>query len=117
MKNFLKILVLVTIVFFQFSCKSQIEITPKEGTIKVPAKGEITLWKDVPHNSFSVNLENTSAKNSCEIYKVNSLGIRKWIYPSLQANKSENITIKQNGSLLIQNYSDEILTTINYKIN
>jgi hypothetical protein len=44
MKNFIKIVALVTIVFCQFSCKSQIDITPKTATIIVPAKGELKLF-------------------------------------------------------------------------
>ncbi len=115
MKNQLKITVLFTIVFFQLSCKSSQAISPKQGTINVPEKGEIKVWENIEHDSFSLKLENTSTKNSCEAYKVKN-GVEKWISPSLLANKSLEFSIASNGYLLLKNFSNEVIT-VNYLIN
>ncbi|MEC4004199.1 hypothetical protein OX283_006000 [Flavobacterium sp. SUN052] len=115
MKNSIKISILLILISFQFSCKS-VDISPKEGTIKVPPKGEIRMWQNIEHSSFTLHLENKSSKNSCEAYKVSSSGNQKWISPSLLAKKSLDFTISSNGSLLLQNYSEEELI-VNYTIN
>ena len=115
MKTIIKITSLLAIVLFQTSCKTMQDISPKQGTIVVPAKGEIKMWETIDHNSFSLKLENTSTKNSCEAFKVKN-GFQKWISPSLLASKSLEFTIATNGYLLLQNYSDENIT-VNYKIN
>lgn len=115
MKNLIKSILLIVLISFQTSCKS-VDISPKEGVIKVPAKGEIEIWKNIEHASFSIHLENKSVKNSCEAYKVSAFGNKKWITPSLLANKSLQFSIPSNGSLLLQNYSDEEII-VNYKIN
>lgn len=115
MKNIIQITILVLLISFLTSCKSVI-ISPKEGVIKVPAKGEIEMWKDLEHASFSLHLENKSLKNSCEVYNVSAFGSKKWISPSLLANKTLDFSIASNGSLLLQNYSNEEII-VNYKIN
>lgn len=115
MKNLIKISILIIFISFQTSCKS-IDISPKEGIIKVPPKGEIRVWQNLEHTSFAIHLENKSIKNSCEAYKVNSIGNEKWISPSLLASNTLDFSIPSNGSLLLKNFSDEEIT-INYKIN
>lgn len=115
MKNLLKITVLFTIVFFQLSCKSSQAISMKQGTITVPAKGEIKVWDTIDHDSFSLNLVNPSTKNSCEAYKVKN-GIQKWISPSLLANNSIEFSIASKGYLLLKNFSNEVII-VNYSIN
>ena len=109
MKTIIKFTAIITILLFQFSCKTVQGISPKQGTIIIPAKGEIRMWDNLEHGSFSLNLENTSTKNSCEAYKVKN-GYQKWISPSLLATKSLEFSIAANGHLLLQNYSDEIIT-------
>lgn len=115
MKNLIKSILVIILIAFQTSCKS-VDISPKEGVIKVPPKGELRMWQNLEHSSFSLHLENNSVKNSCEAYKVSSFGSRKWISPSLLANKTLDFSIPSNGSLLLQNYSNEEIT-VNYKIN
>lgn len=115
MKNSIKISILIILIAFQSSCKS-IDISPKEGVIKVPAKGEIRVWQNLEHGAFSLHLENQSIKNSCEAYKVSAFGTQKWISPSLLANKTLDFSIPSNGSLLLKNFSDEEIT-VSYKIN
>ena len=114
MKLALKITALI-LLLVQISCKTMQDISPKQGTIVVPAKGEIKMWENIDHNSFSLELENTSTKNSCEAYKVKN-GFQKWISPSLLANKSLEFSIASNGYLLLQNYSNEEIT-VKYSIN
>lgn len=109
MQNLFKITTLLAIVLFQISCKTVQDISPKQGTVIVPAKGEIRMWDNLEHGSFSLKLENTSTKNSCEAYKVKNRN-QKWISPSLLANKSLEFSIAANGHLLLQNYSDEVIT-------
>ncbi len=115
MNLIIKIIAIITILFFQFSCKSIQDISPKQGTIMVPAKGEIRMWDKVDHDSFYLKLENKSVKNSCEAYKVKN-AYEKWISPSLLANKSLEFSIANNGHLLLKNFSDEVIT-IKYTIN
>ena len=114
-KNSFKITALIVIVLFHISCKTVQVISPKQGSIIVPAKGEIKMWDNLEHASFSLKLENTSTKNSCEAYKVKN-GLQKWISPSLLADKSLEFSIAANGYLLLQNYSDEVIT-VNYTID
>lgn len=109
MKNLLKSTTMFLILLFQISCKPTQDISPKQGTIIVPAKGEIRVWNNIEHSSFSLKLENTSSKNSCEAYKVKN-GFQKWVSPSLLASKSLEFSIATNGHLLLQNYSDEVIT-------
>lgn len=109
MKKLLKITTLIALVLLQVSCKSTQDISTKQGIITVPAKGEIRIWDNLEHSPFSLKLDNTSSKNSCEAYKVKN-GSQKWISPSLLANKSLEFSIAANGHLLLQNYSDEIIT-------
>ena len=109
MNNLLKITALIAMVLLHVSCKSLQEISPKQGEIIVPAKGEIRMWDKIEHGSFSLKLENTSTKNSCEAYKVKN-GFQRWISPSLLANKSLEFSIATNVHLLLQNYSDEVIT-------
>ena len=87
------------------SCKSLPEISPKDGAIVVQSKQNITLWND-DHRSFNVILQNKNTKNSCEVYTVKH-GVKKWISPSLLANKSLDFVVSSNSSVLIENFSDE----------
>ncbi|MBC7606403.1 MAG: hypothetical protein H7199_05560 [Burkholderiales bacterium] len=109
MQNLLKITTLITILLFQISCKSTQDISPKQGILIVPAKGEIRMWDNLEHGSLSLKLVNTSTKNSCEAYQVKQ-GNQKWISPSLLANKSLEFSIAANGHLLLKNYSAEVIT-------
>lgn len=115
MKNTAKIILVFTILIFQFSCKSQIDISPKTDTVIVPAKGELKLFENKEHSSFSLNLVNKSTKNSCEVYKVKN-GNRKWISPSLLASGSLDLRVPDDGFVLLQNYSDENIS-ITFKID
>lgn len=115
MKNFIKITAIISVLFFQFSCKSAIDISPKTATIIVPAKGEIKLFDNVDHNSFSINLTNKSTKNSCEAYTVKN-GNRKWISPSLPVNGTLDFSVSSSAYVLLQNYSDENISVV-YTIN
>lgn len=111
MKNVLKILFLVVVTFSQLSCKTQIDISPSTATVIVPAKGELKLFDNTLHDSFSINLKNKSTKNSCEVYKVKN-GSKKWISPSLPVNGELNFSVAKNGSILIENYSDENISIL-----
>jgi len=114
MKNLFKITLATTLILFQFSCKTA-DISPKQGTITVPAKGEIRVWENLEHGSFSVHLENKSVTNSCEAYTVKN-NYEKWISPSLLANSALDFTVPSNGAVLLKNFSNESLT-INYTID
>lgn len=114
MKNLFKITILLAFIFLQFSCKSVI-ISPKQGTITVPAKGEIRVWENIDHGSFSLHLENKSDLNSCEAYTVKNK-YEKWISPSLLAKSALDFTVPANGSVLLKNFSNENLT-ITYTID
>jgi hypothetical protein len=111
MKNFFKILVLATIAHFQFSCKSQINISPKTATVIVPAKGELKLFENTQHSSFLINLKNKSIKNSCEAYTVKN-GNKKWISPSLLVNGELDFSVQKDASVLLENFSDENISII-----
>ncbi len=115
MKSIIKITAIVSILFLQFSCKTYQDISPKTATIIVPAKGEIELFKNVEHSSFTIYLTNQSTKNSCEAYTIKN-GNRKWISPSLPVNGKLNFSVSSSASVLLQNYSDENLSVI-YTIN
>lgn len=115
MQNLFKITVLVAIVLFQVSCKTVQDISPNQGAIIVPAKGEIKLFDNIEHNSFSINLTNKSVKNSCEAYTVKN-GNRKWISPSLPVNGTLNFSVSSSAYVLLQNYSDENISVV-YTIN
>jgi len=115
MINAVRITLVLTILFCLFSCKSQIDISPKTDTVIVPAKGEIKLFENREHSPFSLNLINKSTKNSCEVYKMKN-GNRKWISPSLLANGSLDFTVPDDGFVLIQNYSEENIS-ITFKID
>lgn len=114
MKNILKILVLATFVFCQFSCKTQIDISQTTATVVVPAKGELKLFENIANGSFSINIKNKSVKNSCEAYTVKN-GNKKWISPSLPVNGELNFSVPKEGSVLLENYSDENIS-ITYTI-
>lgn len=90
-------------------------IQPKTGTLELPAKGEFRIWKGLTHRAFSVTLSNTSASQSCELYKVTDNGYEKWVSPSLLAGKTLTVTIPSNGHLFIKNFNDNILK-IDYKV-
>ena len=108
-----KLSLAIALVVSFFSCKSLSEITPKEGTFEVVSKQNLTLWNE-NHQSFSLHLQNTNAQNSCELYTVKN-GRKKWISPSLLANKSLDFDVPENASVLIENYSTENVK-INYSI-
>jgi hypothetical protein len=111
MKTIFKIIAIISILFFQFSCKSTIEISPKTATIIVPAKGEIKLFDNIEHNSFSINLTNKSILNSCEAFTVKN-GSKKWISPSLLANKQLDFSVSSSAYVLLQNYSNENISVV-----
>lgn len=115
MNTIIKITTIISILFLQISCKTYQEISPKTATIIVPAKGEIELFKNVEHNSFSINLVNKSTKNSCEAYTVKN-GNRKWISPSLPVNGKLDFSVSSSASVVLQNYSDENISVV-YTIN
>jgi hypothetical protein len=115
MKNLLKITAFVFVMILQFSCKSVKEIAPKTATIIVPAKGEIKLFKNSEHSSFSINLTNKSTKNSCEAFTVKN-DYKKWISPSLLANKDLDFSVSSDSYVLLENYSNENISVI-YTIN
>lgn len=114
MKNLFKITLATTLILLQLSCKT-IDISPKKGTITVPAKGEIRVWENLEHNSFSLHLEDKSTTNSCEAYTIKN-NYEKWISPSLLANSALDFTVPSNGAVLLKNFSNENLT-INYTID
>ena len=115
MKSIIKIIAIVSILFLQFSCKTYQDISPKTATIIVPAKGEIELFKNIEHSSFTINLVNQSTKNSCEAYTIKN-GNRKWISPSLPINGKLDFSVSSSASVLLQNYSDENVSVV-YTIN
>ena len=104
----------IALVFLLVSCKTLPEITPKEGSFEVISKQNTTLWNE-NHATFSVHLQNTNTKNSCEVYIVKN-GSKKWISPSLLANKSLDFNVPENASVFIENFSSENIK-INYSIN
>lgn len=111
MKNLIKITAMVSVLFLQISCKTYQDISPKTATIIVPAKGEIELFKNIEHASFSINLVNKSVKNSCEAYTIKN-GNRKWISPSLPVNGKLDFSVASAASVLLQNYSDENISVV-----
>jgi hypothetical protein len=113
-----KILFLLSIsVSILFSCsKNIINIEPKAGSIEIPAKGELRIWKGIEHSSFTVKLTNTDPKQSVELYTVKNNGSEKWINPSLLANSSLMLTIPTDGHLFIKNFNPNNFK-ITYKIS
>ncbi len=109
--------VFLVFLFFAGCSTSQglTNIQPKSGKIEIPAKGEFRMWKDLAHSSFTVTLTNSSATQSCELYKVKSNGTEKWVSPSLLANTSLEVDIPADGHLFIKNFNDNVFT-ITYKI-
>ena len=103
---------LITIATLTYSCKStgsMSAIQPKSGTIELPAKGELRIWKNTIHPSFTVKLTNAGEKQSCEVYKVTDSGREKWISPSLLAGSSLTITVPANGHLFFKNFNNNVL--------
>jgi hypothetical protein len=112
------ILILTVITAFLMACGSNrnvVNIETKEAAISVPAKGELTLWKNTTHNGFSVQFTNNNEKASCEIYKVNKYGKEKWIHPSLLAKTNINVSVATDGYIYFKNFNDMPLN-IFYKI-
>jgi hypothetical protein len=110
---------ILAIAIINSSCKStctMASIEPKMGTIDLPQKGELRLWKDIMHPSFSVTLTNNNAQQSCEIYTVKSSGKEKWVSPSLLAKSSLTVTVPANGHLFFKNFNPNTLT-ISYTVN
>ena len=109
---------LITIATLAYSCKStgsMSAIQPKSGTIELPAKGELRIWRNTVHPSFTVTLTNPAEKQSCEVYKVTGNGNEKWVSPSLLAGKSLTIAVPANGHLFFKNFNDNVLK-IEYKV-
>jgi hypothetical protein len=98
------------------SSRNMASIQPKTGTIDLPQKGELKIWKDILHPSFSVTLTNNNPQQSCEIYTVKSNGKEKWVSPSLLANSSLTITVPKDGHLFFKNFNPNTLT-ITYTVN
>lgn len=115
MNTIFKITAIVSVLFLQVSCKTYQDIAPKSATIVVPAKGEIELFKNIEHASFSINLVNKSIKNSCEVYTIKN-GNRKWISPSLPVNGKLDFSVSSSAYVLLQNYCDENVSVV-YTIN
>jgi hypothetical protein len=110
-------LILASLVLFTSSCsRNLVGIEPKAGVMEIPQKGEFRLWKGIDHSSFSVRLTNNDAKQSVELYTVNSDGIEKWVKPSLLANTTLTINIPENGHLFIKNFNPNNFK-ISYKID
>jgi hypothetical protein len=115
MKKLLYCLSIVSILMSCNSNRSMTTIEPKSGKIELPAKGELRMWKDVQHPSFTVTLINPSPNQSCELYYVKSNGAEKWVSPSLLANSKLSVTIPTDGHLFIKNFNNNVLT-ISYQI-
>ena len=111
MKSIMTITAIVSILILQFSCKSAMDISPKSATINVPARGEIKLFDNIEHSFFSIILTNQSRKKSCEIYVVKN-GVKKWITPSLLANKQLYFSISSSAYVLLENFSDENISVV-----
>lgn len=110
MKKILFTAVLFTAIMI--SCNSTqnlANIEPKNGTMELPAKGELRIWNNQEHTSFSVTLINASATQSCELYTVNSSGKEKWVSPSLLAKSKLTVTIPSNGHLFVKNFNNNLL--------
>ncbi|WP_162127246.1 hypothetical protein [Flavobacterium phycosphaerae] len=114
MKNIFKITFALALILLQLSCKT-VDISPKQGTITVPANNEIRAWKNLEHSSFSLHLENKNATNSCEAYTIKN-NTENWISPSLLANSSIDFIVPRDGEVVLKNFSNENLI-INYTIN
>jgi hypothetical protein len=97
------------------SSRSMATIEPKSGNIELPAKGELRIWKDTQHPSFTVVLNNNAPQQSCEIYTVKSSGKEKWVSPSLLANSTLTVTVPADGHLFFKNFNPNTLT-IAYKV-
>jgi hypothetical protein len=95
--------------------RSMATIEPKSGSIELPAKGELRIWKDTQHPSFTVVLTNNAPQQSCEIYTVKSSGAEKWVSPSLLANSSLTVKVPADGHLFFKNFNPNTLT-IAYKV-
>jgi hypothetical protein len=109
----------LTIISIASSCKSSgsmAAIEPKSGSIELPAKGELRIWKNTAHPSFTVTLTNNAPKQSCEIYTVKSNGSEKWVNPSLLANSTLTVIVPADGHLFFKNFNPDILT-IKYAVN
>jgi hypothetical protein len=117
MKNASKIILAVLLLITTLSFKSTTNLTeiPKKGVFDIPAKSEISFWKNTKHASFSIHLENHSKQNSCEAYTVKN-GKEKWISPSLLANGELDFTVPKDAHLYFKNFSEENLK-ITYNID
>jgi hypothetical protein len=116
MRHLLLALFTLTTVFN--ACKttnSMAGIQPTSGSIDLPASGELRLWKNIEHSSFSVTLSNNATKQSCELYTVNANGKEKWINPSLIAGTTLTVTIPKNGHLFFKNFNSNVLQ-ISYSV-
>lgn len=109
---------LFSILILTICCKTtgtMATIEPKSGTIGLPTKGELRMWKGIIHPSFSVQLTNPSRSQSCEIYKVSDSGDEKWVSPSLLAGTTITLTVPSNGHLFFKNFNGNILN-IKYEV-
>ncbi len=104
MKTILVFLTTFGLVFSFLSFKSQHSFA-MSGVLEIPAKGELRVWKNEKHARIQVKLSNGDAKQSVELYTVNSSGREKWINPSLLANTCLTINIPANGHLFIKNFN------------
>lgn len=89
------------------------KIQAKEELVEVPAKGNVTLFNQGNHPSLKVTLSNQSIKNACEVYTVEGWFSKKnWVSPSLFPKKSLTFKVAKNGSVFIENYSEETFTIL-----
>jgi hypothetical protein len=117
MNNLLfRFLIIISITSSCKSSASMATIEPKSGIIELPAKGELRIWKNIAHPSFTVTLTNNAPQQSCEIYTVKSNGSEKWVNPSLLANSTLTVTVPSDGHLFFKNFNPNMLT-INYAVN
>ncbi|MCU0467726.1 MAG: hypothetical protein MUF58_03925 [Arcicella sp.] len=111
-----KVFAVAIIFLFQMSCKTeQLDSSiEKVGDFTVPPKGEIRVWNNTLHPSFTVKLTNNSSINACEVYLVEN-DVDTWNRPSLFPKEVKRLKVAKNGSVFIQNYSTEPIK-IGYEI-
>jgi hypothetical protein len=116
MKKLFAVTLLCSAILIGCSASNEItNIQPKSGSIEIPVNGELRIWNDLPHRSFTVTITNSSPNQSVELYKVKKDGNEKWVSPSLLANTSIDVNIPTDGHLFIKNFNNNDFT-VTYKI-